>query len=101
MAACRRETAPCPLRCSPEKRPIAGEAPLVGLAYFRGLEGTGAGFQYIQRVNTAGSGPGNIVFRDVAAMENFRNQFFHGDECDGQQRLDRASDSCPNLRLIM
>ena len=56
--------------------PIAGEAPLVGLAYFRGLEGTGAGFQYIQRVNTAGSGPGNIVFRDIAAIENSSTSFF-------------------------
>ncbi|MGB7751837.1 MAG: glycosyl hydrolase family 28-related protein, partial [Candidatus Acidiferrales bacterium] len=56
--------------------PIAGEAPLVGLAYFRGLEGTGAGFQYIQRVNTVGSGPGNIVFRDIAALESSSTSFF-------------------------
>jgi Pectate lyase superfamily protein len=56
--------------------PIAGEAPLVGLAYFRGLEGTGAGFRYIQRVNTLGSGPGNIVFRDIAAIENSSTSFF-------------------------
>lgn len=56
--------------------PIAGEAPLVGLAYFRGLQGTGAGFQYIQRVNTVGSGPGNIVFRDIAAIESSSTSFF-------------------------
>jgi hypothetical protein len=55
---------------------IAGEAPLVGLAYFRGLQGTGAGFQYIQRVNTVGSGPGNIVFRDIAAIESSSTSFF-------------------------
>ncbi len=56
--------------------PLGAEAPLVGLAYFRGLEGTGAGIQYIQRVNTAGSGPGNIVFRDIAAIENSSTSFF-------------------------
>ena len=55
---------------------INSEAPLVGLAYFRGLEGTGAGIQYIQRVNTAGSGPGNIVFRDIAAIESSATSFF-------------------------
>ncbi len=49
--------------------PLAGEAPLVGLAYFTGLQGVGGGFQYIQRVNTSGSGPGNFVFRNIAAME--------------------------------
>ena len=56
--------------------PIAGEAPLVGLAYFRGLQGAGAGIQYIQRVNTVGSGPGNIVFRDIAAIESSSTSFF-------------------------
>jgi len=55
---------------------LNGEAPLVGLAYFRGLEGTGGGIQYIQRVNTAGSGPGNIVFRDIAAVESSSTSFF-------------------------
>src|SRR5579863_3192762 len=55
---------------------MSGEAPLVGLAYFRGLEGTGAGIQYIQRVNTSGSGPGNIVFRDIAAVESSTTSFF-------------------------
>jgi hypothetical protein len=55
---------------------INGEAALVGLAYFRGLEGTGGGIQYIQRVNTAGSGPGNIVFRDIAAVESSATSFF-------------------------
>ena len=55
---------------------LDGEAPLVGLAYFRGLQGTGAGFQYIQRVNTVGSRPGNIVFRDIAAIESSSTSFF-------------------------
>ena len=72
--------------------PIAGEAPLVGLAYFRGLEGTGAGFQYIQRVNTAGSGPGNIVFRDIAAIENSSTSFFTVTNATGNQRLGGAAD---------
>ncbi|MFZ3217714.1 MAG: glycosyl hydrolase family 28-related protein [Candidatus Acidiferrales bacterium] len=55
---------------------LAGEAPLVGLAYFRNLQGAGGGIQYIQRVNTVGSGPGNIVFRDIAALESSATSFF-------------------------
>ena len=56
--------------------PLGIEAPLVGLAYFRGVQGSGGGFQYIQRVNTVGSGPGNFVFRDVSALENSATSFF-------------------------
>jgi Pectate lyase superfamily protein len=56
--------------------PIGGEAPLVGLAYFTEVQGTGGGFQYIQRVNTVGSGPGNIVFRNIAAIESSATSFF-------------------------
>jgi len=55
---------------------FSGEARLVGLAYFRGLEGAGGGIQYIQRVNTAGSGSGNFVFRDIAAVESSSTSFF-------------------------
>jgi hypothetical protein len=33
------------------------------------------GFKYIQRVNTAGSGPGNIVFRNMPAMETSGTSF--------------------------
>ena len=55
---------------------LAGENPLVGLAYFTNIQGSGGGMQYIQRVNTAGSGPGNFVFRNVAALENSNTSFF-------------------------
>ncbi len=55
--------------------PIAGESPLVGLVYFTNVQGTGGGFQYIQRANTAGPGPGNFVFRNMAAFENSGTSF--------------------------
>jgi hypothetical protein len=69
-------TGSLPMALLTGETPIGGEAPLVGLAYFRGLQGTGAGIQYIQRVNTVGSGPGNIVFRDIAAVESSSTSFF-------------------------
>jgi hypothetical protein len=69
-------TGSLPMALLTGETPINGEAPLVGLAYFRGLQGTGAGIQYIQRVNTVGSGPGNIVFRDIAAVESSSTSFF-------------------------
>jgi hypothetical protein len=56
--------------------PLTTEAPLVGLAYFTNIQGSGGGMQYIQRVNTVGSGPGNFVFRNVAALENINTSFF-------------------------
>jgi Pectate lyase superfamily protein len=56
--------------------PIAGESPLVGLAFFTNIQGIGGGMQYIQRVNTSGSGPGNFIFRNVAALENANTSFF-------------------------
>src|ERR1700723_1603241 len=55
--------------------PLGIEAPLVGLAYFTSVQGIGGGFQYIQRVNTAGSGPGNFVFRNMPAMETSGTSF--------------------------
>ncbi|MGD0306776.1 MAG: glycosyl hydrolase family 28-related protein, partial [Candidatus Acidiferrales bacterium] len=55
--------------------PIAGENPLVGLVYFTNIQGSGGGMQYIQRVNTTGSGPGNFIFRNVAALENTNTSF--------------------------
>ncbi len=55
--------------------PLGSEAPLVGLAYFTNIQGSGGGMQYIQRVNTSGSGPGNFVFRNVAALENINTSF--------------------------
>ena len=42
-----------------------GEAPLVGLVSMSNVTTSGGGFQYIQRVNTFGVGPGNYVFRNV------------------------------------
>jgi len=50
--------------------PLGSEAPLVGLAEFDNLQGAGGGFQYSQRVNTNGSGPGNLAFRDIRAWES-------------------------------
>ncbi len=55
--------------------PIASEAPLAGLIYFMNIQGAGGGMQYIQRVNTVGSGPGNFVFRNVAALESSNTSF--------------------------
>jgi Pectate lyase superfamily protein len=55
--------------------PIASESPLVGLVFFSNIQGSGGGMQYIQRVNTSGSGPGNFVFRNVAALENTNTSF--------------------------
>jgi Pectate lyase superfamily protein len=54
---------------------LHGEAALDGLMYFTGVQGAGGGFQYIQRVNSAGSGPGNIVFRNMPAMETSGTSF--------------------------
>jgi Pectate lyase superfamily protein len=56
--------------------PLSIESALVGLAFFTNIEGTGGGFQYIQRVNTSGSGPGNFAFRNVAAIEDPGTSFF-------------------------
>ncbi|MGB0036507.1 MAG: glycosyl hydrolase family 28-related protein, partial [Candidatus Acidiferrales bacterium] len=44
---------------------INSEAPLVGLLFFDGVLGAGGGIQYVQRVNSFGSGPGNWVFRNM------------------------------------
>ena len=48
---------------------LATEDPLVGLVEFDNLQGIGGTFRYDQRVNTSGSGPGNMVFRDIRAWE--------------------------------
>jgi hypothetical protein len=55
---------------------LNSEAALDGLMYFTGVQGAGGGFQYIQRVNSAGSGPGNIVFRNIPAIETSATSFF-------------------------
>lgn len=48
---------------------LSTEDPLVGLAEFDNLQGIGGTFHYDQRVNTSGSGPGTMVFRDIRAWE--------------------------------
>jgi hypothetical protein len=65
-----------PLALFTGETPLGTEAPLVGLTYFTGVQGVGSGFQYIQRVNTQGSGPGNFVFRDIPAIEDSGASFF-------------------------
>jgi hypothetical protein len=45
--------------------PLGSESPLVAFVQMEHVRGSGANFQYIQRVNTSGSGPGNFVFNDV------------------------------------
>jgi Pectate lyase superfamily protein len=55
---------------------LNSEAPLVGLTYFDGVQGIGGSFEYIQRVNTLGSGPGNFVFRNIPALEAPATSFF-------------------------
>ena len=51
------------------------EAPLVGLARFTNIQGEGGTFHYDQRVNTTGSGPGNIVFDNIRAWEAGEHSF--------------------------
>ena len=65
-----------PLAILTGETPLSGEVPLVGLAYFDGVQGIGGSFQYIQRVNTGGSGPGNFVFRNIPAIEIPTTSFF-------------------------
>ena len=48
---------------------LASEAPLDGLMEFDNLQGIGGTFHYDQRVNTTGSGPGNIHFQDIRGWE--------------------------------
>ncbi len=55
---------------------LNGETPLVGLIWFDGVQGIGGSFEYIQRVNTSGSGPGNFVFRNIPALEDPASSFF-------------------------
>ena len=55
---------------------LNGEAPLVGLVYFDGVQGAGGSIEYIQRVNALCTGPGNFVFRNIPAMESSASSFF-------------------------
>jgi hypothetical protein len=48
--------------------PLGSESPLVAFVQMEHVRGSGANFQYIQRVNTSGSGPGNFVFNDVTPV---------------------------------
>jgi hypothetical protein len=56
---------------------LSREAPLVGLVEFDNLQGIGGTFHYDQRVNTSGSGPGNLVFRDIRAWEVNHTPFLY------------------------
>jgi Pectate lyase superfamily protein len=57
--------------------PILAEAPLVGLAIFDNLQGYGGAFRYDQRVNTSGSGPGNLVFENIRGWEANHGPFLY------------------------
>jgi hypothetical protein len=48
--------------------PLGSEPPLVAFVQMEHVRGSGSNFQYIQRVNTSGSGPGNFVFDDVTPV---------------------------------
>ncbi len=48
--------------------PLGSESPLVAFVQMEHVRGSGANFQYIQRVNTSGTGPGNFVFNDVTPV---------------------------------
>jgi Pectate lyase superfamily protein len=48
--------------------PLGSESPLVAFVQMEHVRGSGANFQYVQRVNTSGSGPGNFVFNDVTPV---------------------------------
>ena len=48
---------------------LGGEAPLAGLLEFDNLQGIGGMIRYDQRINTSGSGPGNMVFENIRGWE--------------------------------
>ena len=56
---------------------LGGEAPLVGLTYIHNLEGIGGMVHYDQRVNTTGSGPGNMVFDNIRGWEASQTPFLY------------------------
>lgn len=49
---------------------LASEAPAVSFVQMEHVRGSGANFQYLQRVNTSGAGPGNFVFNDVTPLNS-------------------------------
>ena len=57
--------------------PLGSEAPLDGLMEFDNLQGIGGMFHYDQRVNTVGSGPGNMHFQDIRGWEANHGPFFY------------------------
>jgi len=69
-------TGSLPLAIFSGETSLNGEAPLVGLVYFDGVQGAGGSIEYIQRVNALGSGPGNFVFRNIPAIESSASSFF-------------------------
>lgn len=59
------------------ERPLGAEAPLVGLAEFDNIMGHGGTFHYDQRVDTTGSGPGNMVFSNIRGWEANYTSFLY------------------------
>jgi hypothetical protein len=57
--------------------PLGSEAPLDGLMEFDNLQGIGGMFHYDQRVNTTGSGPGNLHFQDIRGWEANHGPFLY------------------------
>lgn len=49
---------------------LASEAPSVSYMQMEHVRGSGANFQYLQRVNASGAGPGNFVFNDVTPLNS-------------------------------
>ena len=75
---------------------LNGEATLVGLAIFDNIEGYGGAFRYGQRVNTSGSGPGNIVFENIRAWEANYGPFLYITNSTGNP----ASASLPQFSAL-
>ncbi|HTS10574.1 MAG TPA: hypothetical protein VMH00_00520 [Candidatus Limnocylindrales bacterium] len=58
-------TALLPIALFTGEASLGSEPPLVGFVEMEHVRGSGGNFQYIQRVNTSGAGPGTFVFNDV------------------------------------
>jgi len=75
---------------------LSTEDPLVGLAEFDNLQGIGGTFHYDQRVNTSGSGPGTLVFRDIRAWEVNHTPFLYITNSTGNP----GSSALPNFSSV-
>jgi len=68
-------TSSLPMALFTGEAPLASESPAVAYAQIEHVRGSGANFQYIQRVNTSGSGPGNLFFNDVTPISGTTDFF--------------------------